>query len=411
MASPSRNPITDVIRMFAVIAMIANHWVVRAIGPAQESAWDRIFLLGSFAPVLFFFVTGLGYGLRRGLVESRFDTFRLIDSAIKCTLLIAADAMLWLSPGSGLHLDFLAFIAITSAAIIVIDASPRSTLCALIFALTSLFLRFVIARGDPETMSVWPNLWKWTIGQPAVDGISYPLSPWIVFGLSGYVLGVHWPLYSRKYGSAVLIAIGVVGGVVCEFAAMWLAERGMSFHRWGTMSLTYFIASVGAVAIVTSLAIAICTLHQRAIRCFSISSISSFAAVPIHYAVILLLIGLIEPSTTSPCLSTGLAIVAAVLLSEVAALGLQQLARILAAWTWVTGGLIVTSSLVILATVSLNLGNRTLVACTGQLAVVMLMSCRLTRQSASRELSTIPTVTSLSLQLTSADASLDTPVG
>lgn len=60
-----RSTLPDLLRATAVMAMIANHLAVRAAaGELDHGAWRLLFELGSFAPVLFFFTTGFGYGLQ-----------------------------------------------------------------------------------------------------------------------------------------------------------------------------------------------------------------------------------------------------------------------------------------------------------------------------------------------------------
>lgn len=60
-----RSALPDLIRSTAVLAMIANHLAVRlAAEDLEQGAWRILFQLGSFAPALFFFTTGFGYGLQ-----------------------------------------------------------------------------------------------------------------------------------------------------------------------------------------------------------------------------------------------------------------------------------------------------------------------------------------------------------
>ena len=70
--------------------------------------WILVFL-GSFAPVLFFFLTGLGYGVQSAAGKRP----RGQGYLIKVGILLLADALMWMKPGTYVGNDFLGFIGLS----------------------------------------------------------------------------------------------------------------------------------------------------------------------------------------------------------------------------------------------------------------------------------------------------------
>jgi hypothetical protein len=322
-----RSVLPDVLRATAVMAMIANHLAVRVTaGGTETGAWRIISELGSFAPVLFFFTTGFGYGLQAGFRQQAGKKLkRLLDSAFKVSLLFAADAMLWLSPGSGWHLDFMAFIGIASAVVVMLELLPSSTYLASGLLLISLALRFVVGRGDPPISETWPLFVQWCVGRPGIDGVSYPLSPWIVFTLQGYLLGKFWQPILERFPGRLVFAVLSVTGVVLALSAYTMAANGAPYFRWGTMSLAYFIASLAATLVVLAGAFAWSRIWLQLRAITQIDGITSLAVVPIHYAVIGLLASF--PSIANPAVAIALtltAIIVSTFSARLAVNGLHQ---------------------------------------------------------------------------------------
>lgn len=322
-----RSVLPDVLRATAVMAMIANHSAVRvAAGGTESATWRVISELGSFAPVLFFFTTGFGYGIQAGFRHQAGNKLkRLLDSAFKVLLLFAADAMLWLRPDSGWHLDFLAFIGIASALVVILELLPGSTYLAFGLLLTSVALRFVVGRGDPPISESWPLFIQWCIGRPGITRIAYPLSPWIVFTLQGYLLGKFWQPISERLPGRLVFAVLSVTGVALARSAYWIAANGAPYFRWGTMSLAYFIAALAATLIVLAGASVWTRIPLQLRPITQIDGITSLAVVPIHYAVIALLASL--PSVADPAAAIALtltAIIVSIFSARLAVNGLYQ---------------------------------------------------------------------------------------
>lgn len=57
----------DVLRDLAAILMVVNHVGYKTLDPHQlnGSLAGNLVFIGSFAPVIFFFVTGVGYGIQK----------------------------------------------------------------------------------------------------------------------------------------------------------------------------------------------------------------------------------------------------------------------------------------------------------------------------------------------------------
>ena len=100
----------DLLRGLAAVMMVVNHTAIfltpreayglidaRAAGVSLfgSSPLMWVVMLGGFAPVIFFLVTGLGYGVQLGndRASSRFGLAR------KVLILFAADALMWRAAG------------------------------------------------------------------------------------------------------------------------------------------------------------------------------------------------------------------------------------------------------------------------------------------------------------------------
>src|SRR3954451_2939317 len=106
----SRVPALDLFRAAAAALMVLNHAGFALMGrdAAVQGASGLVVFLGSFAPVLFFFATGWGAGLR-----DRRSTKPLGDVLDKALLLALADQFLHWRIGRPLGLDFFAFIGVS----------------------------------------------------------------------------------------------------------------------------------------------------------------------------------------------------------------------------------------------------------------------------------------------------------
>lgn len=274
----------DLLRGLAIVLMIVNHTGVGLLDPdlQQHGPLAALMFLGSFAPVVFFFTTGFGVGVGRRMV----DLSAFGSTLLKAGLLVVADQfMFWRKSIPG-GVDFLGFIALSSVLVTAIGMSKRPVwLCAgLIFSV--LVLRFgfgpwIRTRFDLHGVAAW------FVGVTQVE--PYPFSPWIVYPLLGFllarcyltaagsVMSFLWP-----WPSATAICALVLAAV--------LYRAHFVFFRWGAMSIAFFVLSVGVGYICVLLAWMVASRWSFATRLLSLRGIASLAVVPIHYALIELLV-------------------------------------------------------------------------------------------------------------------------
>jgi hypothetical protein len=272
----------DVFRGFAAILMVLNHAGFQWLAPVDATTGiDGVAVfLGSAAPALFFFATGVGMGLSRR---------RAVDwpgIARKVVLLLIADLFLGWSVHRWIGLDFFAFCAVSMLAVAVVTATPRPVPTAAIAIAACLVVRYAFVSRLQPLAADYPIV-AFVSGIEGVVDVSYPLSPWLVFPLAGFILG---RLSARGEGAAHLpsprIAVAVLSsasGVV----AWWLASRGAVMHRWNSVSVAYFlfaIAFVGAVWLLTD-ALALAS-GSGFVRALQTRGPASLLIVPVHYGLI-----------------------------------------------------------------------------------------------------------------------------
>jgi Heparan-alpha-glucosaminide N-acetyltransferase, catalytic len=279
----------DVLRMLAAALMVANHAGVAWLEPAAQRAGvtGALTFAGGFAPVVFFCVTGMGRGLRAGATggDDRIKTLQ------KAALLFLSDAAMWLAPDRWLGLDFLGFIALSSLLVDDFARRARWVASALIALAGCVSLRFVLgpAMQDflPRALEAAPL--RAVLGVAAVEGVSYPLSPWLAFPLLG-MLAAGLTARRRSAGSdsrrRSLMACAAAALVATLGCALFVA-RGFVFHRWGTMSFAYFGASLGVLAAAFALALGLApyaaTARWRPL--LALGGSASLVVVPVHYGL------------------------------------------------------------------------------------------------------------------------------
>jgi hypothetical protein len=301
MAEPSRLalPELDVFRGFAAVLMIVNHAGYRlwdhadAFGPLARG----VLVFSSSAPALFFFATGVGVGLRPTC-----NRHSLADTALKVVLLLLADQVFFWRRGLLGGVDFFSFIAGSMLIVTVLGLTRHPVWWALVAAMCVLALRFgmgpTLAEHLPKT-----GLIASVVGVHGQSGVSYPVSPWLVYPLAGLVVGIGYrtpaasvvgdprgaapsalgQLIRSPLGLAVTLAS--FGG--CGSALLML--RGAVFFRWGSMSAAYFVLSIAFLGLGWALSILLVRRAPLASRGLSVRGVAAFLIVPIHYALIELL--------------------------------------------------------------------------------------------------------------------------
>ncbi|MEM1445454.1 MAG: hypothetical protein AAGF84_05315 [Planctomycetota bacterium] len=336
----------DLLRGLAAVLMVVNHvgymLTSKEALPLVHSASNAdvirstplqwAVLLGAFAPVMFFFVTGLGYGIQTGRAQPK----RLIDLTEKVLILVLADALMWRTAGYDLGLDFFGFIALSMVvltAVLKLDAFARSdsatrwltpsVIGAGVVLFAVLGLRFVAGPVAERVFGFAPGGWLDIVtgrnvpgggGPGAVAettasegwklGISFPPIPWLVFPLAGFVLGA-WLKAKRDWLQAhrgIFTTAMLGGAVACAAGVALLLMRGGELHRWGTISVASVLAGFAVLAALT----AGCVYFEekggalrKAVDALSLRGIAAFSVVPLHF----LMIGLAtlagwQPATT-----------------------------------------------------------------------------------------------------------------
>ncbi len=280
-------PELDILRGIAASLMICNHVGVVSVAPQQSRLVDAFVFVGSFAPVLFFFVTGLGAGIQSSRTNSWSHHLSLLE---KVVILLAADAMFWLPRGRMIGNDFFGFIGLSMLLLSFFRPMRHGSLWASILAVGLLILRFGLGPYLREITG--PDLSGKVIGilvgTDRLPGFSYPHCPWLIYPLIGFTIGQQASHHRNTLESVRYRLAGSWASSAIVFSVMaWvLAPRGL--FRYGMMSLAYFIASLGFLNTLLALVLVIGRKPSLAWpwKLMTLSGVQSFAVVPIHYALI-----------------------------------------------------------------------------------------------------------------------------
>ena len=259
--------------------MIVNHAGYRLLSPADaDTGWTGLAVfLGSFAPVVFFFATGFGIGLG---VAATGRAPPLLDTAWKAALLVVADQVAYWAAGEFYGLNFFSFIGIAMLTVSLVARAPRSTALALAITVALLLVRYglgPLVRDDAGNGA----LVDWVVGVRGVPALAYPLTPWMVYPLVGFVLALRYAGPSRRWllGSA---AVGVLAGG----AAVALVALHSALFRWGTVSASFFVLSLGVLAVAGLASMLLARGAPQAAATLSLRGVASFAVIPLHYALL-----------------------------------------------------------------------------------------------------------------------------
>lgn len=272
----------DVMRGLAAAAMVLNHVGVAWLAPETGGLAGALSFLGSFAPVLFFFVTGWGYGLAHQIGQP--GSCR--DLLFKTGVLVLMDLVL--SRGR-LYWDFLGFIALSMCVLHLLRGRRHALPAAGALLALTLGLRYALAPLLKARLGDSAFPWSELLGLRAMPGVSYWFTPWLAYPLLGFLLGAlsrerraWWRARALHLGLG-LVTAGLFGSAVTSL----LVARGASLFRWGMMSLGFFVASLALLAWVLGLVVWCVALAPPRIQALlSLRGIASLAVVPLHYGLL-----------------------------------------------------------------------------------------------------------------------------
>jgi hypothetical protein len=233
----------------------------------------------------------LGNGIQSARGKSRLRP----DHLVKLGVLFLADALLWMGPSRWIGMDFLGFIALGAILSKLLARLPRSGGIALGLAGVLVGWRFFVHprfHGSGSSIESWLG---WISG--GTPGFSYPLTPWLAYPLIGYCVGRAAARHRTAYESR---RAAIAGGLILAAAAatglsVLLQLRGAVFFRWGSVSFAFFIASLGALGFAA--AAVILASRTRWAASLSMEAQQSFATVPLHYATLVALDGILGKAT------------------------------------------------------------------------------------------------------------------
>lgn len=288
-------PELDVMRGIAVAMMILNHFGFVLI-PSEEFKLginESVLFFSSFAPILFFFITGVGYGLAYSKNLPPAQTRHIWFKAIVLVLM----EVLVLNNGyaSAIGINFLSFIAITMVIFTYLRTSKYALQYALTFLVVITFLRYGLAPLYKITIATENHIhWLDSIlGIKGIPKVTYWLLPWLAYPMAGFLCGYLAKTFASGLDSqkikTVLIFTFLSGLGFLGIEVLKLLN--LSFFRWGSLSVAFFLAgfTVLIYAITTCFWLAIIDTKDKVQPYISLRGVSSLAAVPVHYAILHLL--------------------------------------------------------------------------------------------------------------------------
>jgi uncharacterized membrane protein len=281
----------DILRGLAALFMIINHGGYEILIPdlATHGISGFIIFISSSAPVLFFFITGVGYGLQSGqTIKPNYWS----DVIYKVIILILADQFFFWKKGELIGLDFLGFIAFSTLVMAGIRVTKKPLFYAIIGFIAVFVLRYLVGPYLDDSGIQVSSIVTWVIGTKGLSNISYPLSPWLAYPFLGYIVGVGVIQYQKKleFERFNIIVKLLLFSLVPTIGSLLLWYKGASFFRWGTVSLGFYLSSFAIllVSLAFSLLIKLSPSTQFYQQSLSLRGVASLAVVPIHYTLIAL---------------------------------------------------------------------------------------------------------------------------
>ena len=271
----------DWLRGIAILLMVVNHATIRFYSESELSdpLPRYLSMLGSIAPVLFFFATGWGVALSARRRQE--GPSHIGSSVIKCCLLILADQLVAWARGERFYLDFFSFIGLSYVALTLMTRLKRWRSCATVAIVLTLAVRFVLGPALRQ-ISLNHTYIGYIVGTMQAPWSSYPPMPWFAYPLLGALFGSISTLDAR-HRIYVLLA-GLVAGAAC----LALVAQGRLLVRWGTMSMSFFLLGLFALSLViwTSLMASRAATANALNRLFEVRGEVSFLSVPIHMLLV-----------------------------------------------------------------------------------------------------------------------------
>jgi len=180
----NRSSEIDLLRGFAIVFMLISHssgmWL--SSGDNSNGFSGALSFVGSFAPVVFFFVTGMGYGL-----SHRVGHTGAIEPVIyKAVILIVMDGFMRANYKIFLGWDFLAFIGFSMLFLHFLKGKAHALEWSLFLIVTLFLFRYVLPVFFQPLKEADYNLVAIFSGQRALEGVSYWFTPWLIYSLSGF---------------------------------------------------------------------------------------------------------------------------------------------------------------------------------------------------------------------------------
>ncbi|MFT6331032.1 MAG: putative membrane protein, partial [Bermanella sp.] len=225
-------PVVDVLRGVAVIFMLLNHAAVKWIEVDEVNVGlaGTLNFIGSFAPVMFFFITGIGYGLAHQIGKPA----KTKDVMVKAGILIVADLFMRGGDFTSFGWDFLAFIGFSMLLLHCLRGRRFGMLSAFMLIGVFLVTRFLLGPLYEARIEQPDYAMQALLGMRGLNGISYWFTPWFIYPLAGFILG-HWA--SNFTATITKNPINVflfftISGASIAVVSFILESKGMSLFRW-----------------------------------------------------------------------------------------------------------------------------------------------------------------------------------
>jgi uncharacterized membrane protein len=277
----------DVFRGIAAVLMVINHAGYRLLSASDISFSVSGFavFLGSLAPALFFFATGFGMALAN---QARDHPPPVAPALWKGLLLVWADQLLWWGRGVPMGLDFFSFIAIATVIVTLMLRFKKPVLLSFAIICVLVCVRYLLGPQLNKALLPESGFLNWLIGVRGLEHVSYPLNPWLIYPLVGFILGGFFSTKDKNsnHENTIWRARNMFLTLALLTAALLMFVLNRTFFRWGTVSFAFFIFSLGALAAFGLIAMYITTRSRWAVKILALRGMASFVVIPLHYSML-----------------------------------------------------------------------------------------------------------------------------